>query len=229
MRISRCDEEPFHAPSYELPLYDPLVNNYFALESSYIGTLTREINEGQYEKFFRGKKDMVFVDLGANVGLVSLYAAPACKRIVAIEPSPIVFPVLQAMTCLEKKIECFQGALSIVNTQVNFYLNDINQTASSTVNTYGERIAVQGFTLNSLLSIHQLEHVDLIKCDVEGGEGDLTFEQLRDARPIVKSWFIETHNCPASTWEHKLGTLVSHLSKCGYNNIQIDGMKLWAR
>lgn len=108
----------------------------------------------------------------------------------------------------------------VVNGTVDFYQNDINTTASSTVNTYGTKTTVQGMTLTSILSIHQLESVDVCKIDAEGAEGEsLTFEQLEPAASIIKSYYIETHNCPKDTWQEKMGRIVRDLARLGYRRM----------
>ncbi len=214
----------------EIPMFDPVVSSYWDTNKIYADNLLTETDV--YQPLFDGKKDIVFLDLGANVGTVTLYAWPVCKRIVAVEPSPATFTVLKAVTHKFDRIELFDAALAPYDGQHEFYLNDINPTASSTVNTYGGKIMVRCFTLESILRIHQLEHVDVLKCDIEGAEGEsLTLEQLIKARPIVDTWYIETHSCPKSVWEEKLGRLVCDLMKVGYNRITVDrrGMSLLAQ
>lgn len=222
LRVSTGHQHP-------LPMYDPLVAAHFAADHSLVDTLISQIESGMYAELFQGKKNLTFLDIGANIGLVSLYAAFSCKRIVALEPAPATYEVLKAMTRMFSQIEIAEFALAPVDGEVVFYQNDLNSTASSTVNTYGQQIKVQGLKLSSILRIYQLESVDIVKADAEGSEGEsLSFSELETARPIVKSWYIETHNCPRTRWETKLGRLVDNLSQLGYHKMRIDGMALWA-
>lgn len=219
---------------FDLPLFDPIVAARVNDPASNVATLLHQINEEKiYAPLFPSTLNpqlSTFLDLGANIGLVSLYAAPVCARIVAVEPDPGTFTVLKAMTNGQANIECVRAALSPRDGDCEFYQNDLNTTASSTVNTYGERILVPGFSLTSLLSIYQLESVDVCKIDAEGAEGEsLSFPVLTLAKPIIKSYYIETHNCPKSRWEQKLGRLVQDLSTLGYHRQTINGMTLWAR
>lgn len=214
--------------SVEIPMFDPVVATRFKEPSSYTQTLMEEVFVKEiYAPLFKGRKDLTFLDIGANIGLVSLYASDACRRIVALEPDPDTFTVLKAMTLKQPNIEPVCAALAPVDGQVEFYQNDRNTTASSTVNTFGKQIHVSGLTLDSILSIHQLEHVDVAKFDCEGGEGDsLTWDQIRGAENIISEYWIETHNCPKTVWEFKLGHLVQRLSAAGYHHHEIDGMRL---
>ncbi len=195
----------------------------------YIATLKEQINSGMYDHLFKGKTNLVFLDIGANIGLVSIYAVPYCKRIVAVEPSPGTFQKLFSNTKSYSIIGCDQSALAPIDGNVEFFVNDLNFTASSTVNTYGERITVRGLTLKSILDRTYLTHVDIAKIDAEGAEGEsLTFQQLEAAKDIIDAYFIETHNCPKTTWNHKLGTLVAYLSQLGYTEMTISGMSITA-
>lgn len=214
--------------TFKVPMFDPLVARHFGYASSYVETLLREISDCQiYAPLFRGKKDLTFLDIGANIGLVSIYAADSCARIVAIEPAPETFNVLRSMTLGLKQIECVCAALAPEDGPCEFFRNQDNTTASSTVNTFGEFMQVNGLKLSSILRIHQLEHVDVCKCDVEGAEGEsLTFEELHDAR-MIKSWWIETHNCPKSSWQEKQNRIRDDLSKLGYQTT-VRGMVLEA-
>lgn len=214
----------------EIPTFDPVVAKRLDEASSYTDTLLEEIFDKQiYVPLFRGRKDLVFLDIGANIGLVSLYASDACKRIVALEPDPDTFTVLKSMTLKLSNIEPVCAALAPVDGQVDFYQNHENTTASSSVNTFGRQIHVSGLTLASILSIYQLEHVDVCKADCEGGEGEsLTFEQLKSAEPVVDQYWLETHNCPKSTWQTKLGRISSDLRLLGYHHQEVEGMRLRA-
>lgn len=195
----------------------------------YIDSVQEQIKSGMYDHLFEGKSDLVFLDIGANIGLVSVYAVPCCKRIVAVEPCKETYDRLKENTRLYPMIETVQVALTPASGSHEFFVNDLNFTASSTVNTYGERIEVQGKTLTTILKENNLEHVDVAKVDIEGGEGrSLNYEQLSNAAPIIDTFFIEMHNCPETDWQHKLGTIVSYLARLGYEKQEIHGMALTA-
>lgn len=194
----------------------------------YIDSVQEQIDHGMYHDLFVGRSDLTFLDIGANVGMVSIYASPYCKRIVAVEPSPQTFEKLVKNTHIYQMIECVQVALAPIDGFVPFYVNDINFTASSTVNTYGKQIMVEGNMLSTILAKTKLTHVDICKCDTEGAEGEsLNHWQIDQAKDIVKTWFIEFHNCPLTDWQHKLGTTVGNFARCGYNHMKVDGMALW--
>lgn len=212
-----------------LPLFDPFVLNHINSESSYVSSLLHQINvEKLFAPFFAGKKDLTFLDLGANIGLVSIYASDACRRIVAVEPGP-THTVLKALTLKFPNIEPVSVALAPTDGYVQFFTNPLNATASSTVNTFGDRGMVNGLKLSSMLQGYQLQHVDICKVDVEGAEGEsFPLGELQFASQFIDSYYIETHNCPKSRWEQKLVDLVWKLQSAGYPKITINGPNLYA-
>jgi len=198
-------------------------------DQHYIDNIKSQVASGMYDHLFVGKHDLVFLDIGANVGIVSIYAVPYCKRIVAVEPAPATFEILKRNTKDYPMIECVNVALTPMNGQHEFFVNDVNFTASSTVNTYGTRIEVEGRNLLSILSDYALSHVDVCKIDAEGAEGEsLDYHNIYWAKHIVSTYYCETHNCPKSIWEDKLTAIVGNFVRCGYHQIQIDGMAITA-
>ena len=47
-------------------------------DQTYIDTLKDQINGGMYDHLFKGRSNLTFLDIGANIGLVSIYAVPYC-------------------------------------------------------------------------------------------------------------------------------------------------------
>ena len=79
---------------------------HFAEPENHIGTILRQINEERmYDPVFADREDMTVLDLGANVGLFSLYAADSCERVVAVEAVPSTFSIAQEVTKDAKQIE----------------------------------------------------------------------------------------------------------------------------
>jgi len=198
-------------------------------DQSYIDNIKCQVASGMYDRLFNDRRGLVFLDIGANVGIVSIYAVPYCKRIVAVEPAPETFETLKRNTKDYPIIECVCAALTPASGAHEFFVNDINFTASSTVNTYGQRILVEGQTLMAIMDNNSLSHVDVCKIDAEGAEGEsLNYNQLYACRALIDTFFIECHNDPKTTWEHKLGTIVGNLARCGYHKQTIDGMSITA-
>lgn len=67
------------------------------------------------------KKDLVVVDVGANVGMASLYFQPIAKQIYALEPSPTVYACLLKNVEKHKNIKTFNVALSNATGRSTLY------------------------------------------------------------------------------------------------------------
>ena len=214
-----------------LPLEEDGMQAYVDGQWGYVGFIAEQVsNSHLYDFAFKGKSDMVFLDLGAHIGLVSIHAADVCSRIVAVEPAPATFALLERVSKHFPKIEPKQGAVCGVDGECILHINDINTTANSVANDYGEAIAVRGVTLPWLLEEAGLEHVDFCKMDIEGSELDaLPMATIAALKETIDCYFIETHNCIASVWQHKVGELVKSFLTAGYRIPAIDGMGLWAK
>lgn len=127
----------------------------------------------------RGKAaGAVFIDVGANIGSFTLPVAKslgAGGRVIAIESSPTIFPYLKRNVELNglSNISLKQCAASDTDLQeVPFYEAPIESFGMGSLGAQfnGNPIPVITRTLDSILSEHGVDRVDLIKVDVEGFE-----------------------------------------------------------
>ena len=119
-------------------------------------------------------------DLGANVGLASIYFAnrfPNAK-IIAIEPERENFLQLKANTAAYENIEIIHGAawprdtnLSIVNTDKGSNAFQVKET------TIEEEVDCVGISIPTILENFAKNRIDLLKMDIEGSELDLFADQ----------------------------------------------------
>lgn len=203
--------------------WDKLIPNGSGISLDYVDALVKQINEGIYAPFFEGKKDLIFLDIGANLGLVSIYAYDACQKIVAVEPAPNVLPILLELTKNFPKITVVSAALDAYDGQHEFYVNDINFTASSTENTYGKRTVVECRKLTTILKDYGLTHVDFCKMDVEGAEElALDDEIVSHISRVIGKFYIEFHNTPRTTWQYKQWVVSTRLARFGYKIEIVD-------
>ena len=138
------------------------------------------------------RDDIVFVDIGADVGGYALFVAAHAgprARILAIEPQPdifdrLVFNIRQNGFSSVKALAC---AASDADGPVTLFLNPFNSGEASMrmVNSHakGRQITVQGRSLAGLVTEEALPRIDAMKLDVEGAE-DLVLEPFfRDTLP----------------------------------------------
>jgi FkbM family methyltransferase len=173
---------------------DPDVKNWFQNPENYTNVILKQINEDRmYDPIFANRSEMVILDLGANCGLFSLYAVDSCKKIIAVEPAQSTFKILKEIVKDHEQITPLQLAIGPHNEMISFYINE-NSTTNSMLDRNGHETQVQCMTLETLLHMQELNHVDFIKCDIEGSEMQaLTDATLGPIAEKVKFWFIEVH------------------------------------
>jgi len=209
-----------------LPLEEEGIREYVEGQWGYVDFIANQISDKQFYAFaFKGRRNLVFLDLGANIGLVSIYASDVCDRIVAVEPAPATFALLRRVSKHFPNIEAYNMAICGVDGVCVFHVNDINTTANSVVNDFGVPTDVRGVTLPALVKETKLDHVDFCKMDIEGSELDaLPMETIAALKGTIDCYFIETHNCPMSTWQCKIGALVESFLTVGYRIASINDM-----
>jgi FkbM family methyltransferase len=182
---------------------------WFDNPENYTDVILKQINEDRmYDPIFAGRTDMTVLDLGANCGLFSLYAADSCKKLIAVEPTPKTFDVLQEIVKDHTNITPLQLAVGPHNEMISFFINE-NSTTNSMLNRNGTETQVQCMTLETLFHMQGLDHVDFIKCDIEGSEMQaLTDATLGPVADKVKFWFVEVHQTDVkeNAWPGNLGS-----------------------
>jgi FkbM family methyltransferase len=181
-------------------------------------------NERMYDPVLSNKDDLVILDVGANIGLFSLYAQDSAQRIICLEPTPRTFNILQKLTNSVDNIVTQATALSDHDGEISFYISD-NPTINSIVNQVGEEVQVQARTMATVLKENNLDWVDFVKCDIEGSETlaitDATIDPVKNQ---IGSWFIEVHQTNGNTgapWpgnlEENRQNIIAVLKNAGYS------------
>jgi FkbM family methyltransferase len=125
-------------------------------------------------------KDTVFVDVGAYMGLYTVYACRRVRRVLAIEPNPMALAYLKANVALNnchntivvpKAVSDKRGVvkLRIPKSARKEHV----PTTASIVWSFEEalEIDVETDTLDNIVDEAGLDTVDFVKIDVEGAEG----------------------------------------------------------
>ncbi len=114
------------------------------------------------------------VDLGANAGLSVLYfkARWPGARVLAVEPNPKTFERLVANTRHLRDVQCVQAAVAAEEGPITLYTGAESWASALTPSDQrAEAHVVRGVTLDALALEYGLDHVDLMKVDIEGSEG----------------------------------------------------------
>jgi FkbM family methyltransferase len=149
--------------------------------------LTKEPETLEWIDGFHNKKKIIFWDIGANIGLYSIYAALKHKdiEIVSFEPSTSNLRILSrniSINKFEDKIFIYPSPLTkIENQRLIFEESDFFEGSSN--NTFGEgidftgkllkpknRYKIFGTNINHLIKNNYLSTPNYIKIDVDGIE-----------------------------------------------------------
>lgn len=138
----------------------------------------------------------VVVDIGANIGTFSLFAAQYADKVYAIEPEP-------------HNLEALKNNININNMNdkvipIPYGISDFKGTAVIHDSGGGSSIKDDGsfgaeieiMTLDNLFTLYQIESVDVLKVDVEGSELEIILgaskESLNKCKYITMEFDIRT-------------------------------------
>ncbi len=164
--------------------------------------------------------DRIILDIGANVGLFTLYAArqaPSAK-ILAVEPFPSTFERLQEAVRehrLTGRITCLNFAIT-GGGGIRLMRNDALPSQRRTLVPFEHGtsgVQVQAKTLGQLLREQGLNCVDLLKMDIEGGEYEVLLSTPPDVLRTIRRIALEYHGDCAP---HTKLEIFNHLGKAGF-------------
>ncbi|MDO8658009.1 MAG: FkbM family methyltransferase [Candidatus Levybacteria bacterium] len=131
----------------------------------------------------------VFVDIGANIGVYSLIAASKITKgkIFAFEPTKEMLKIFYEnihLNNFSEKIKVIEKAVSDTNTPIHFTVSNISDTNHISYGKYDEKnsISVNSTTIDHFLKINNIDHIDMLKIDVEGAE----LKVLKGAKKSLK-------------------------------------------
>ena len=146
-------------------------------------TLIEVFYERLYDKdYVKIEKDDVVLDIGANLGMFSVYAQNFHpSRVIAVEPGPEEYPCLVENLKSFKNTESFKYAVSNKTGKVNFsstvegvsnHITDTFDVAQYGNHVY-QTVEVDAIDINDLIKEAKLDKIDYLKIDCEGAELDI--------------------------------------------------------
>jgi FkbM family methyltransferase len=214
-----------------LDISSDILQNHFSNPRCCTVPILNQTNSDYYKKFVN-EEDKVILDLGANIGLVSIHLSPYADKIISVEPTPSRFNILKHFTKGFKNIECVQGAISYKKEITQFYILEDTTENSLMSGKGGIEISVQAYTLKNIIDMFNLETIDFVKIDIEGSEIKfLSEENIKTLGDCVKKFFIEFHTINGvhyKEYRDKYNTLFSNLG-WGVENINEDSLYCYKR
>lgn len=147
-----------------------------------------------------GKDDTV-VDIGANIGVFTLFAATKTdKAVYSFEPFPENFKFLDNNVKSNGFTKVFTHAAAVCDKvgTMNFNVakgNTAHHIANySSEKTYAMSIEVPTLTLKHIIDQNHIECIDFLKLDCEGAEGDILLSTPLDYLKRVRKLAMEFHD-----------------------------------
>lgn len=189
-------------------------------ETLYIPYIYREIYfEGIYVDIFNQRKDMVVLDVGANIGVVTQYMRDYAKKAYSLEPSSEHFAALKKNVEFNEwdNVEVFNVAMADRDGEMTLNKLDANRTCHSLVLEYPNgKEKVKTVAFDTFFEQNKIEQIDFCKFDVEGAEDMiLRSEGFKNVCEKVKAIEVEFH---FPTWPQ----LVEYMISLGYKARRYD-------
>jgi FkbM family methyltransferase len=165
----------------------------------------------------------VIVDVGGYIGDFGLYCAHELDaRVVIYEPAAENFHMLlknvELNPSLAEHITVVNKGVSTAPTVVS-NVQKLGSEIHVSSEMYGndprsEQRIFECHSLSDILAVHEIETVDLLKVDCEGGEYDIFSQVTSDTYNRIRSIVFEWH--PISGWEQKLAVIMRERGNAGY-------------
>jgi FkbM family methyltransferase len=151
-------------------------------------------------------RNMTVIDIGANQGFFSLYAASLGATVYAFEPCVDSFKILQwnvSKNGLEGCVKMFNAAVTNKQGKVDLFvgLDTSGEVLLATASTSEENAgaagvqtrSVESVTLDSLLGDLHIEKCDFLKIDCEGAEYEILASTSQESFSKIARIAVECH------------------------------------
>jgi len=206
-----------------------LFKKHLETKGSYAEFLVEQLNNDElFQKFLKGKKDLNIIDIGGNVGLWTLYFAPICENIIAVEPTLSHCQIaIDLFNLFDKRrnIVLLNAAISDIDGEKNFFTGEINSTMNSFYahRDHNQMIQVKTHKLKTIIK-NLNKKIDFIKLDAEGSEQQIIMDNDFDSfiYDNVENIYIEVHDTLGANYNEiyeKLKSLNYKIEKIGQHNL----------
>ena len=147
--------------------------------------------------------DSIVLDLGAHIGVFTIYATTTARNVVvyAYEPNPDSGKALRANVRLNQRnqtVHCFDAAVALETGPRKLYPGGgqffFPSLVGATKGEDREQIVVPCVTLTEIMESNHLGHVDLLKMDCEGAEYEILYSTPPSHLERIAEIRMEYHN-----------------------------------
>jgi len=169
-------------PSMEIALYN---FRFLSRKNSVDYNILRPTFEPKTTQFMMKQQGKVFVDVGANIGRYTILLSDNFEKIIAFEPLKTNFNQLLANIELNEiaNIEAIDRGLYNKKCTIAINYSDNDLVGASMISDFQDKhFKKQEFIQTIMFDSLNIDHIDLLKVDVEGVE----FEFLEGAKNTLK-------------------------------------------
>jgi FkbM family methyltransferase len=166
---------------------------------------------------YQFKHNAVFVDVGANIGSVSLYVDNFNKvrnsdnkiKVYSIEPEP------HNLLLLEENINNNPTEnITVVNNaiwheQKNVFITNRGGNSSIVDGSWAESVEVLAITIQDLIDRYSIDEIDVMKIDIEGAEFDLIVNTPPETLAKIRYLVLEFDK----SFDGSFGKMIEKLAK----------------
>ena len=182
---------------------------------------TRDRDEIQWLRSHLKQGD-TFLDIGANVGYYTMWAAAlGAARVIAVEPNPNAFERLTfnvLANSFEDRVikECVAVGTSAGNAVLSIPGSSIGGGKLGVVENPREQFQVQQLGLAALLESHGVDRVDMMKIDIEGMEAAVLLPFFKDAPSELWPKAVVIEHISQEEWEQDI---LDYMLEIGYRKL----------
>ncbi|MHA2105420.1 MAG: FkbM family methyltransferase [Candidatus Hodarchaeales archaeon] len=174
--------------------------------------------------------DSIIVDIGANIGVYSVYASLMGKnnKIFAYEPVIDNFNVLQENIQLnnsEENIVAFNLGVSSQKEKRKLFLIDAVEHTLIEKNETQNFIEIECVSLNDIIEENNLPKIDLLKMDCEGAEYEILYNTAKENLQKIQEIRMEFHVVK----DHDVHSLAKYLEENGFKVNLLKKGNLWCK
>lgn len=174
---------------------------------------------------FEIKSSDVVIDVGAHIGLFTIYASQFCNKgqIFSFEPVKENYDLLMENIKENSlnQVKSFNLAVSNSNDLIKMYLNS-DESGHSMFSTSSKNIQVKSISLEKIFEENNIHHCDFLKLDCEGAEYEIIKNLPQKYFEKIDKMIIEYHM--ADSHPELLAELKTNLLN---HNFQIETKSLF--
>jgi len=160
--------------------------------------LYKEVVEDNYYDFTaENLQNKVVIDIGANIGVASIFAAAlGAKKVIAVEPTNATFQLLKdniAQAKYENIVPLCRVASDVTGRAVKINHSASHQTANNVYDVAEQYDVVESISIADLVKMAEGSDV-VLKLDCEGSEFDIIMNATAEDLRSVKKIAMEVHS-----------------------------------